>query len=964
MAILRNDTTVRSADGQTTSSIITAANIGNYGISTTSTYYIGTTQNIFNRASGAQTLTGVSIDGNAANITAYTINQNVGTGNTPSFAGIVSSAITNYAFLQTTDTNNFWITPGNNNWGLYFETSAGGLLGGTGDSNRLGFVGAGSARFYVDLNNGNGWFGGSLTANTDSRAPIFYDSNDTTYYVDPAATSIVSNLTINNILTNGPIARNSYSVSVNTSTYWTITRPNGLAIANPYIYKISLVTLGTGTDTGEQYIIANIDTLGWVVKTVTKTGSGSNWPYVFLDAGVPKVKTDHPNLYTVQVVVEEFNTGNSGGLPTAFGLEGAFTSDNGTPKYRAGWFSSDNTLLHSGNYSGYSAFSGSVTSTYGSFASPGLIIGDAQYGFYVSGGNVYYKSASGGVHYWRNIANSANTMSLDNSGNILLSGYINASSYIYTATYLQTGGNLIYPSGYGATQRLEVSNSANNNWIDGITIAPGGIVTAPYEMRSPIFYDSNDTNYYLNPASSSVLNILSMAGTITGALDATASFTGGVCTAASYNYVLNGANDTGNKLVIFINGSTRTADGGVNALTIRNDGGAFVLGSASYLTSILGSSVTINGNTALTSASTLTAGNLSGTIPSGVLGNSTLYVGTTAIALNRGSASQTLTGISIDGNAATASNTTQFGSEANTNFMRGLAGGTEANINNYTDNGFRTVAYTGHGKGLLSFNVGSSIGTVQHEYFYNIPTNGWRVRNKTDSTTWSSWGNVVMTDTNQGALTGTVITTGNSSGLSPTFSNLYAAVFYDSANSAYYIDPASTSNLVGLTVANTITGSISGNAATATTSSQLGGVAAANYVRNDVDGTDSTALFRLTTITKSLTITTSWLDTGIIGANLATGCYMISVYVDNYAVSGGHYQETYTGMMSWFSTGTNSTDYDEIVLHKSGHASNGAYINLRTIRQLSGSTNLKLQIISSVSTSGASNYVFKFRRLI
>jgi hypothetical protein len=181
MAILRNDTTVRSADGQTTSAIVTAANIGSYGISTTSTYYIGTTQNVFNRASGAQTLTGVSIDGNAANITAYTINQNVGTSNTPSFAGIVSSAITNYAFLQVTDTNNFWITPGNNNWGLYFETSAGGLLGGSGDSNRLGFVGAGAARFYVDLNNGNGWFGGSLTANTDSRAPIFYDSNDTSY---------------------------------------------------------------------------------------------------------------------------------------------------------------------------------------------------------------------------------------------------------------------------------------------------------------------------------------------------------------------------------------------------------------------------------------------------------------------------------------------------------------------------------------------------------------------------------------------------------------------------------------------------------------------------------------------------------------------------------------------------------------------------------------------------------------
>jgi len=42
-----------------------------------------------------------------------------------------------------------------------------------------------------------------------------------------------------------------------------------------------------------------------------------------------------------------------------------------------------------------------------------------------------------------------------------------------------------------------------------------------------------------------------------------------------------------------------------------------------------------------------------GTIPDATLGLSTVYVGTTAIALNRGSASQTLTGVSIDGNAGT-----------------------------------------------------------------------------------------------------------------------------------------------------------------------------------------------------------------------------------------------------------------------------------------------------------------------
>lgn len=68
----------------------------------------------------------------------------------------------------------------------------------------------------------------------------------------------------------------------------------------------------------------------------------------------------------------------------------------------------------------------------------------------------------------------------------------------------------------------------------------------------------------------------------------------------------------------------------------------------------------------------LTAGNLLGTIPSGVLGNSTLYIGTTAIALNRASASQTLTGTNIDGSAGsattatTATNATNVGVTDNT----------------------------------------------------------------------------------------------------------------------------------------------------------------------------------------------------------------------------------------------------------------------------------------------------------
>ena len=59
--------------------------------------------------------------------------------------------------------------------------------------------------------------------------------------------------------------------------------------------------------------------------------------------------------------------------------------------------------------------------------------------------------------------------------------------------------------------------------------------------------------------------------------------------ATDYNLILTGANDTANRLVVFVNGSTRTADGGVNNVTIRNDAGSLILGNASYPTLVYGS---------------------------------------------------------------------------------------------------------------------------------------------------------------------------------------------------------------------------------------------------------------------------------------------------------------------------------------------------------------------------------------
>lgn len=96
----------------------------------------------------------------------------------------------------------------------------------------------------------------------------------------------------------------------------------------------------------------------------------------------------------------------------------------------------------------------------------------------------------------------------------------------------------------------------------------------------------------------------------------------------------------------------------------------------------------------LTNATGIPAAQLSGTIPTGVLGASSLNIGTTSIALNRASASQALTGItSIDGYAAavtlTADNTTNA-----TNYPL-FANAATGNLSPRTDTGFTYNPNTG-----------------------------------------------------------------------------------------------------------------------------------------------------------------------------------------------------------------------------------------------------------------------------
>lgn len=118
----------------------------------------------------------------------------------------------------------------------------------------------------------------------------------------------------------------------------------------------------------------------------------------------------------------------------------------------------------------------------------------------------------------------------------------------------------------------------------------------------------------------------------------------------------------------------------------------------------------------------------------------------------------------------------------------------------------------------------------------------------------------------------------------------------------------------------------------------------------------------LTTITKSLNVTQAWMDTGITSTDLpANGTYIVQVQVSANDSTGAMWYCYNSGVMSWYRDGTNDTDTDEIILHRSGHAY-GKTIYLRTVMQSSGV--LKLQIGASAGIGAAYTYTFKFKRII
>jgi len=275
-----------------------------------------------------------------------------------------------------------------------------------------------------------------------------------------------------------------------------------------------------------------------------------------------------------------------------------------------------------------SAFNNMVTSATGGSGTSGYVLATG------GAGNYYWTSApsggGGGATPGTRITSSRLTYSGDST-----------TTQFVTPTFSQANQLRIYINGVRQLESEYTANTVTSRVV--MTAAPlvGDVILLEVDGFTTYEYYANNIAY--GPVTGS---IPSSANTIQLAIDDIESrkmpkiggtFTGDVVGLTMPNATSNTSFATTAFVAARANaGYTFTQSITGNAGTVTN--GVYTtssLANPSFITSL--------------SAAKLTTG----TIPSATLGLSTLYVGTTAIALNRGSASQTLTGVSIDGNAAT-----------------------------------------------------------------------------------------------------------------------------------------------------------------------------------------------------------------------------------------------------------------------------------------------------------------------
>lgn len=368
-----------------------------------------------------------------------------------------------------------------------------------------GFIGS---SIYVDTIN-SGYAGDQLEFNYvrgtwagishDSlRAPIFYDYNDTAYYTDPASTSQLNYSVVRNLISvegyrfTNPQGATYFTTSSTVTGAIKIQLPADRRYANSMLqFKVKVYEYTTGYT--HEFIISGYNYSYWVNVAATQ----------ITDAGRSALTVRWGDDGTYNCVwIGETNT--SWSYPQVFITDVQIGYSGVSNNWGAGWgvtfVTSFNTVDTSRTASMVKTVNNASNWGYADYATI----------FYDSNNTGYYldpTSAStslniaGGITtptMWVNYATSNNN---NYNENIRLFAATNGVAVI--AFGASGTGGTPWNSLLGYSDRLEVRQG--DTWIQRNY---NNHVEANGSFRAPIFYDSNNTGYYVDPVGTARLNTI------------------------------------------------------------------------------------------------------------------------------------------------------------------------------------------------------------------------------------------------------------------------------------------------------------------------------------------------------------------------------------------------------------------------------------------------------------------------
>ena len=420
----------------------------------------------------------------------------------------------------------------------FYKVGTGAMSIGTTGANYLQFITNGSDRLNISS-------GGSVTASVDMRAPIFYDSNDTAYYIDAASTSVLSNV--------------QFGTSPGSPGNGRIIRAPG----SPYSIRQEFGSDNSGWRYGIAKNVSGTVAIQFYVQDDGQVGATGDFRApIFYDSNntafyADMAGTSNFNQINLGDSTKFIRGGGSGQTILGVGsVNDAYLQVGGSyySIWNSGNFTPGNYLpLTGGTLTGNLTLnSGSPTITFSSTTS-----GRSSAFGMTDAYNMYLNAPGGGVLFLSNFQ-APIMYDRDNTGyyidpastsltNIMAVGQglavfdlstVASDPYGLVGITRRTDNNYSYLGFTRAGQHAMGMgiDTGNTFWIGGCSAGYNGVrtsswllmhtsgyVTAPVDMRSPIFYDSNNTAYYLDPASRSILSNISV---ITGATECGIRFRG------------------------------------------------------------------------------------------------------------------------------------------------------------------------------------------------------------------------------------------------------------------------------------------------------------------------------------------------------------------------------------------------------------------------------------------------------